>query len=52
MEFKQEDIKVIDEKQTTMYSKDFKITYPCDNKESKETALCNQRWIQSFSDCV
>ena len=52
MEFKKEDIKVINEKEAGMYSKDVKITYPCDNKNSKEAALCNQRWMESLSDCV
>jgi hypothetical protein len=52
MEFKKEDIKVINEKEADMYSKDFKITYPCDNNQSKESELCNKRWMESLSDCV
>lgn len=52
MEFKKEDIKVIDETETAMYSKDVKAAYPCDNKQSKDAALCNQRWMESLSDCV
>lgn len=52
MEFKKEDVKIVNEKEGSLFSNtEFKIEYPCDKKDSPKE-LCNKRWIDSLSDCA
>jgi hypothetical protein len=52
MEFKKEDVKILDEKEgSVILNTEFKVEYPCDKKDSTQES-CNKRWIESLSDCA
>lgn len=48
MEFKKEDVVIVDEKKDNLYN----VIYPCLRKDDKQDTDCNRRWIESLSDCA
>lgn len=48
MEFKQEDVKIVDEKKENLFGAPF----PCNLKDDKQNKECARRWIESLSDCA
>lgn len=48
MEFKKDDVLIVDEKKENL----FNVIYPCQKKDDKQDTECTQRWIQSLSDCA
>lgn len=48
MEFKKEDVVIVDEKKDNLIN----VIYPCPPKNDKQDTECNRRWIESLSDCA
>ena len=52
MEFKKEDIVIVDEKKTNIFEKkEPEVAYPCDN-DGVVKRECSKRWMESLSDCA